>query len=340
MVKEHTYTDAIYYTKVALLGPYPPPFGGVSVHIQRSMHKLHMQHNMISHFDTNKRPRFLMHYALQLLLFILKTRPRIIIHHTVFLENGLMELWLIIILKFFLRFSVFLADHDPRYLYTKNKRYIACFNMALCAVDTHIIIGDSTYRSYQDNGVNISQKAKVESAFLPPDINQEAAILKHYPKELFLFFETHTPIICANAFQLHLINGKDLYGCDLCIELIAQLKDAMPQIGFIFALVQVGDMQYYQTLHERLKNYGCEHNFYFFLNSSELWPLIKRSDLFVRPTLSDSFGISVAEACYFNIPTVASDACQRPSKAQLFQRGNQQDFFEKTHKLLLAKQTF
>jgi glycosyltransferase involved in cell wall biosynthesis len=39
------------------------------------------------------------------------------------------------------------------------------------------------------------------------------------------------------------------------------------------------------------------------------WPILKKIDLFVRPTLSDNFGISIAEALHFGKKAIASDVC-------------------------------
>ncbi len=69
-------------------------------------------------------------------------------------------------------------------------------------------------------------------------------------------------------------------------------------------------------------------------DQKQLWPLIKKADLFLRPTLSDSFGISIAEALLFDVPAVASDVCVRPKGTVLFKRGDKKDFFDKVLKAL------
>lgn len=55
---QHSYSDAINNKRVALLGPYPPPLGGVSVHIKRVKQKLERQQNSVSLFSTNASYRY------------------------------------------------------------------------------------------------------------------------------------------------------------------------------------------------------------------------------------------------------------------------------------------
>ena len=50
----------------------------------------------------------------------------------------------------------------------------------------------------------------------------------------------------------------------------------------------------------------------------QFYPILLRSDIFVRPTNTDGFGVSIAEAIYFKVPAVASDVCQRPEGTILF----------------------
>jgi len=54
-----------------------------------------------------------------------------------------------------------------------------------------------------------------------------------------------------------------------------------------------------------------------------------KSDIFVRPTAVDSYGISVAEAIHFKVPAVASDVCPRPEGAVLFKSRDTTDFIQR-----------
>ena len=82
---------------------------------------------------------------------------------------------------------------------------------------------------------------------------------------------------------------------------------------------------------------NLSEQFCFPINQSEFWKIIKISDLFVRPTRSDSFGISIQEALFCNVPAIASDVCIRPEKTILFRSGDEKDFILKATDILRRK---
>ena len=57
--------------------------------------------------------------------------------------------------------------------------------------------------------------------------------------------------------------------------------------------------------------------------------LMSRSDVFLRPTLSDGDSISVREAISLGVPVVASRIGARPAGATLFESGNVEDLLSK-----------
>ena len=115
--------------------------------------------------------------------------------------------------------------------------------------------------------------------------------------------------------------------------LLSILKKDYPKIALIISLGQIGNESFFKHLNKVAQNLKIEKSIYF-LSKKELWPIIKRSDFFLRPTLSDSYGISIAEAISVGTPAIASDVCQRPAKTILFKTGNKEDFFLVTKKAL------
>jgi glycosyltransferase involved in cell wall biosynthesis len=116
--------------------------------------------------------------------------------------------------------------------------------------------------------------------------------------------------------------------------LLHRLKNNYPNVKLLFALAKIGDQNYFQKIREKIEQLQCTDQIYFLTGQKELWPLLKDADLFVRPTLSDSFGISVAEALLFGTPAIASDTCIRQKGTILFKTGDQVDFFKKVEEVL------
>lgn len=336
---KHKYSHNICDKRILVIGPYPPPLGGVSIHIKRVITKLKKQKNKVSIFNTATiykskfvKSRFLALKNLIKILFI--TRPDIIYYHEP--TESIQKLFVTVFFKYFFRYKIVTIDHDCRLLYKFSNLKKLLFRILIKKVNQAIVIGDTTNKCYLDNKIKNLQKLSVESPFLTPDISEEKNILKKYHKSVHDFIKTHTPLITANAFAPVLYENTDLYGFDLCIDLISELKNTNPNIGILWGVCQIKTSEqkkYFKILKDKIKKLGLEKNFYFYIDAPEFWVLIKKSNLFVRPTLSDGFSGSVEEALALGIPTIASDACSRTPGAVLFRTRDAQDFINKTKKM-------
>jgi glycosyltransferase involved in cell wall biosynthesis len=148
------------------------------------------------------------------------------------------------------------------------------------------------------------------------------------------FVARSRPLLVANGFRIVFHNGTDLYGLDMCVELVARLKQAHPRVGLLFALAEIGDPDYYARMRQKIDALGITQNFHIMAGQKEIWPLFKRADAMLRPTFTDGYALSVAEAIHFGCPVLASDAADRPPQATLFANRNQQDFQQKCLALL------
>lgn len=313
-----------------ILGPLPPPLGGVSVHVERVIAKLKEQHNDVAHVDTcaEYRYRFFILYILRLLFLLCWHRPDQVHLHTLYLSNGLCELKWIMRLKKLLHYDVLLIEHDCRYMYKRSERWKRDLNNLRSQIKKQIFIGNITAQSYADNSMKTAQCNTIESAFLPPDQQQEQPVIASYPQELFQFIEKHSPLLLANAFQLSLLDGKDLYGFDSCIELVRKLKVTHDDVGFIFVLGSIGNESYYQQLQQTIAAYDLADNCYFLIGQRQLWPLLKKIDLFLRPTLSDGASVSIEEALWVGKPVVATNVCLRPKEVMVYDVDDTDLFYE------------
>ena len=331
----HRYSDNIHHTRIAMLGISPPPLGGVSVHIERVMHKLQSQNNTVYFFNTEVRYRYKLFpfYLIKLILWFCWRRPKVVFYHSVYLDNSISELLILACLKRLFNYQLVLIEHDCRHMYKRTERFKKPFNLVLANTDQVVLIGNRTLQSYQDNKIKLTNCA-IEGAFLPPDISREQEILATYPRTLLQFLAHHEPVILTNAFQLVLLDGKDLYGIDQSLLLLAQLKKEFPQVGLVIALAQIGDSNYFAQLQEQMQKLQVTNHVYIVHGQKVLWPLFKRVNLFVRPSLSDGASVSVQEALHFGCPVVASDVCARPDGATLFATGSHDDFCQKVSEVL------
>lgn len=210
----------------------------------------------------------------------------------------------------------------------------------------------------------------ITTPFLPPDITRESQILAQYPATLFTFLAQQQPVILVNASRISFWQGIDVYGLDQAIALLVQLyqQPGHQPVGLILAIAQLDQPAYLQQLIQQAlrelnlscplsatciwhqlalaPNLGvlltpeigsgqcCRLPVYLLTGNYELWPLLKRVQLFLRPTSTDNCAVSEAEAAYFGTPTVASDVCQRSANTILFKARDQHDLNQQVQQLL------
>lgn len=336
-VHDHAYSTGVTDKRIALFGPYPPPLGGIAVHVQRVGAKLQQQGNTVFFFDTEQHC-FIARYGAKLVHFLRAVRADIVYYHTPYVRRGLVTFFLLVLLQKIMRFHLVFVEHDAQ----EFKKHAALRNkiFAWSVMRAHhvVFIGNTPYMSYRERAV-IPSSFSVESAFLPPDLTQEGRILATYPQELFTFLARSSPVILMNAFQVRLVDDIDLYGYDMCLDLLRRVRQVHPQAGLVFALASIGNHDHYERMCARAQDFGLSDSIYILHGQKELWPLYKLVDIFVRPTLFDNYGISVAEARYFNVPAVASDVCVRPAGTVLFAKRDGDAFYANVMAALPARFT-
>ena len=319
--------------KVAIIGPYPPPYGGISIHIQR-MHYFLMERNIEHTIYTNKdfKKENLVNISkkkMWLLKYFFSAKENILHFHNID--------WRSRVLIGLMRFTgkkVILTIHGAslhRQInqsgWLKKKLLI----WALKNINSIIVVDPKIKNLLVSLGI-ISERVEYIPTFIPPIIKDED--IAEIPLKIWDFIDTHKPIILANASTLVFYDNIDLYGLDMCIDLCAKLREYYPTLGFIFCLPDIGDYEYFNKMDQKIKEKKLEHNFIFQTQPCQLYPIIMKSDVFVRPTNTDGYGVSIAEAIHFTVPSVASNVCQRPGGTILFNSRDLNDFRLKVKELL------
>ena len=133
------------------------------------------------------------------------------------------------------------------------------------------------------------------------------------------------------------VDGVDIYGADLAVELLLEIRREHPEAGLVIGRPTAGDaafQAYCRRLDERIAQAGATGAVWILDGERELWPAIKAADLFLRPTLSDGDSIGVREALHFGIPVVASDAAPRPDSVHLFPSRSLEGLVQAVRKVL------
>jgi glycosyltransferase involved in cell wall biosynthesis len=168
--------------------------------------------------------------------------------------------------------------------------------------------------------------------FIPPPVLQNE--IEAIPPDIWKFIAGRHPVISANASALAFYRDKDLYGLDLCVALCANLKKRFPALGLVFCLPRPGDEDYFHKMDRQIAENGLGDNFRFVTGSFQLYPVLLKSQVFLRPTNTDGDANSLREALFFKVPSVASDVCPRPEGTILFKNRDVADLTRKVEELL------
>ena len=307
--------------RILLIGPLPPPLGGVSVYLSRHRRRLERDGHDVFVLDPTKMSRAAYYTRLLLVPF---GRYDLIADHV----EQIYVMLILLVTGMAGRTEV--VDWNWRQLERWAGWKTRLYSAFLRRCKALILSGAHLASYYREHGVALPQgRVSGLEPFIPPPLEDEEAVLATYPAEVLDFAAKRRPLVAANAFQLGFYRGVDLYGLDMCVELTAALKESYPNVGLIFALAEVGDAAYFEQMKRRIEELGVEDNFFFLTGQKELWPLFRRADLMVRPTCSDGYGISVAEALHLGCQAVASDVCQRTPGTLTFANRDAEDFLLK-----------
>lgn len=136
------------------------------------------------------------------------------------------------------------------------------------------------------------------------------------PDEVSSFLEDHDPVAVLVGAM-----GPP-YGIDTLLRAAAELRTTHPSFGALVIAFKSSDTVYGEhiaSLCDELDLAGTALLPAEFPNVAEA---LRRSDVFVRPTLSDGDSIAVREAITLGLPVVASDVGHRPEGVVLFPVGD------------------
>jgi glycosyltransferase involved in cell wall biosynthesis len=320
---------------IRLIGTYPPPYGGVSVHIKRLQIALRQRDldvtvladpGTIAEDDRVVPTRLGPGWYLRQLL----SREAALLHfHTSGLDSRTLGF---LSLLAWLGKPVVVTLHSFRHeAPLPALPWRSTPPLALRAFPHIIAVGPEVRDRIVALGVSPGRTSVIPS-YLSPLLNERDR--RQIDPGVDRFLRSREPILTANAYRLVFFEGEDLYGLDLCVELCRRLAPHYPRLGFLFALPAIGDADYYAAIQRRIADYHLEDHFHFSHTAAEYWPIIERSSVLVRPTNSDSYGVSVAEALDLGVPAIASDVCRRPPGTVLFRSRDLQDLLEKTRGVL------
>ncbi len=303
--------------KVLLIGDYPPPYGGISVHVQQLADFLRRQGASCAVLDiergTDPKPgaiRFDGYFGFLWTLVLFSWRGYVSHIHT----NGHnFKSWLAIAATAWVGFlfgrrniATVHSGLMPEYAAGGRGRPLLV-RAAVWPLGGVIAVNQEIERALLQIKVAPSGISVLPAFALGPRAEVVPAWAGDYRKRF-------SPLI-ASAVYL-----EKEYGTDLLVSACAALRQKYPRLGCII----MGSGAEEAAIRSQIRAEKGE-DFLFLLGNVPhdlCLSLMERSDLFVRPTLFDGDAISVREALALGVPTVASDVGFRPPGTRLFRPGD------------------
>lgn len=293
---------------VVLIGPMPPPIGGVSTHLSRLLLRSRDEEKLnLCVWDIR---RLRLHTQdgssrnpISLLICLLRAD---IIH--VHLSRKLK--------LFLVRFSK-ICGKKVIYTHHNSRNLTEALTLrTMKSVDRVILVRPLTEKF----PIDIQKKCKVIPAYLHAQESEEL------PAELTLQF-TGDNILFAHCYQRKpdpiLIDGKDLYGFDTILKSVDSLMISHPDEVLTLLLADPADAmhEFYASQLIDLKKYSGLKIIYWNkqLNFSSA---LKHCSILIRATRSEGDAISVREALHAGVPVLASNCVERPEGVTLFETGD------------------
>lgn len=306
--------------KIAIIGPYPPPYGGISVHIKRVMK--YMPENSYILFNSNKSNcrGSISFYGkfkyIKVWRFLFKKYKLVHTHST----DTYLRLIFGIIGVF--RKNIYLHIHGVSLSNLLKKGMVSFFmkplikNLNIIVVNSELVREINKYKPISIHEID---------AFLPPTFDFPLLIktLKEYER----FFQNGRFIVSMNGWFTKYM-GEDLYGFDLASEVLKKFRDNGINIFIVACINGVKNKQLYKSFLNYITTHNLDKQFLLIHGLEEAWPIFMASNVFMRLTNTDGLGISIKEAIWFRTKAIASDCITRPKGTLIFKTRSAQSLYE------------
>ncbi len=297
---------------VALVGPFPPPFGGMGVYfssIEAGLRQEGMEPVRIPvpYAGVGGWLRHLGRLVIfvRAALTVLRKRPDVVHCVTGSQPNLIGNVLPLVAAQAARRPSILsIAGGEfhaavtgyrgarrrlVRFILTRPRLLVACT--------------DEIAEALREIGVRESRIVTVTNA-LPLRLDPRAEQV--LPPEVEDFADAHTPLIAS-------ISGwYDFYGSQDLVEAVRELRISNPRLGLVLMVKGGGDADFRAGLLELLAEDGLRDAVMLREDERAVFPILRRADAFVRTPHHEGDAISVREALAVGTPVVASDVGFRP----------------------------
>jgi glycogen synthase len=300
--------------KILLIGPHPPPHGGISVHVSELHRCLAAAGVLCRVLDTSDVRSSSFHFAL--LRYSLQSWTLHLHTNGHNWKSWLMALWCGIVGQS--GGSCILTLHSglaPGYL-TALRGWRRRVVRLTCRLYSRVICVSPAVRDALVLLGQLTDRTDIAPAYLETVLDEISL-----DRKTVAWMEEHRPLLSTALFF------RPEYGFDLLVSAIAKLRVRYPSVGCLV----MGSGEQEPEARKRVRDFGLENHMLLVgdVIHAQCLALMSRTDLFLRTTWYDADSISVREALALGVPVVASRVGSRPKGVILFEPGDVADLLSK-----------
>ncbi|MBP6334782.1 MAG: glycosyltransferase family 4 protein, partial [Bacteroidia bacterium] len=290
--------------KILLIGPMPPPSGGVSTHLQRLLHRSRTESDLELKVLDIRRLR--LHSVDQKSRNLLKIFAAFFAAEMIHIHiSRKAKLFLADLTKFF-RKKLIYTHHNARNL--TDETTIRIMRKADQIVFVNAIPEEMHFE--------LRKKCNVIPAFIPADSESKLPdeLLKEFGSGIILF----TLCFQSNNSPI-LVDGKDIYGFDLIFDALEKVMEQEPHSMIKLFIADPTDAMW-SFYKERIEKLKAKTGLKIIYERREIdfSSALNHCSLLIRATRSDGDSLSVREALSKGVPVLASNCTQRPEGVNTF----------------------
>jgi glycogen synthase len=311
---------------ILIIGGYPPPYGGITIHIKRLFEfckRINVKIRIVSQFSCSNKDENVVVLTgtkiiklIKLIFIIFAFKGKVIHYHTAMFQNFIYGG--LLLLFFSHRKKTIITIHSDLYEIPLKKSIKYRLHKYIFKKIDIIIALSEKQKLLLKNEYNIQ-----DSKFfvIPSYINNSNLILNASDiiKSTVKKDKSEKSFIITSSGYM-----DKIYGYDLLLQAVKE----MDEIKIYILTYNLIDKAYKKIFLDKIKNIK-NVKYYENLSNDDFLYIIKNSDIFIRPSFADTYGMVIADAINFGVPAIASNVCERYNGTILFEVGNADDLKEK-----------
>lgn len=312
------------YSRIVIIGRYPPPIGGISVHIQRVATEClakGLSCVVIDPYDpiTGKQPSWVIRFPgntfirfIRMLIWLVINSYQVIHIHVSAMDKFLLIGWIINLATLKARRKI-ITIHSGSFIPKIKSRGII-YKVAITMLLKHfhyVVVVNSEQKEYLKTFLNIKpDRICIIPAFIAPQVN--SSNIPNFIRELR---EKVRYLVVGSGF------ATPLYAHEILIDAIYRLREEGLSIALILVLYTEYEEPYFSLLKNKINNLP-DSTILQDLTPETFNELLRLADIYVRTARRDGDSVAVREALLNGCWVIASDVVARPEGCIIFPKDN------------------